>query len=263
MLVRKTDVVPVECVVRGYLAGSGWKEYRRTGAVCGIALPAGLREGEQLPEPIFTPATKAETGHDENISFEHMAAAVGGDTARGFANDAAWTSTAGRPSTPAAGDHHRRHEVRVGPAAVGRADPDRRGADARQFPLLAGRRLPARAAGRRRSTSSSSATGWKRRAGTRTARRRSCRADVVEKTRQKYLEAVRAADGLAARVIVTSSRTGRAGPSAGRPGTCRPRRSCPPPRQAALRRYSGRGCASAARASAARTGTTKSGSWPR
>jgi len=81
MVVRKTDVVPVECVVRGYLAGSGWKDYRRTGAVCGVALPARLREGDVLPEPIFTPATKAETGHDENIAFEQMAAAVGQDTA--------------------------------------------------------------------------------------------------------------------------------------------------------------------------------------
>jgi phosphoribosylaminoimidazole-succinocarboxamide synthase len=81
MLVRKTDVVPVECVVRGYLAGSGWKDYRRTGAVCGVPLPAGLKEGEVLPEPIFTPATKAETGHDENISFDEMAGAIGRDTA--------------------------------------------------------------------------------------------------------------------------------------------------------------------------------------
>ena len=80
MLVRKTNVVPVECVVRGYLAGSGWKDYRRTGAVCGNPLPAGLRECDALPEPIFTPATKAETGHDENISFDQMIAAVGRET---------------------------------------------------------------------------------------------------------------------------------------------------------------------------------------
>lgn len=77
MLVRKADVVPFECVVRGYLAGSGWKEYRRHQTVCGLRLPAGLRECEQLPEPIFTPATKAESGHDENVSFERMAQAVG------------------------------------------------------------------------------------------------------------------------------------------------------------------------------------------
>jgi phosphoribosylaminoimidazole-succinocarboxamide synthase len=77
MLVRKADVVPFECVVRGYLAGSGWAEYRRTGKVCGVPLPPGLRESEQLPEPIFTPATKAEAGHDENVSFEVMADRVG------------------------------------------------------------------------------------------------------------------------------------------------------------------------------------------
>jgi phosphoribosylaminoimidazole-succinocarboxamide synthase len=73
MLVRRTEVVPIECVVRGYLAGSGWKEYRKQGTVCGLALPAGLREAEQLPEPIFTPATKEESGHDVNIAFEEMA----------------------------------------------------------------------------------------------------------------------------------------------------------------------------------------------
>ncbi|MBX7104873.1 MAG: phosphoribosylaminoimidazolesuccinocarboxamide synthase [Gemmataceae bacterium] len=80
-LVRKTQVVPFECVVRGYLAGSGWKEYRAGGTVCGVILPAGLRESERLPAPIFTPATKAEQGHDENVSFEVMARAVGDATA--------------------------------------------------------------------------------------------------------------------------------------------------------------------------------------
>jgi len=81
MLVRKTGVVPVECVVRGYLAGSGWKEYRSDGTVCGIPLPPGHRQSEQLPEPIFTPATKEESGHDENISFERMADITGSDVA--------------------------------------------------------------------------------------------------------------------------------------------------------------------------------------
>ena len=82
MLVRKTEVVPVECVARGYLAGSGWKEYRSAGTVCGIPLPAGLQDASPLPEPIFTPATKAEQGlHDENIPFEKMIAAVGRETA--------------------------------------------------------------------------------------------------------------------------------------------------------------------------------------
>src|SRR5689334_3346802 len=78
MRVRKLDMYPVECVVRGYLSGSGWREYRDTGAVCGIELPAGLRESDRLPEPIFTPATKAELGdHDENIDFDRAAEIVG------------------------------------------------------------------------------------------------------------------------------------------------------------------------------------------
>ena len=77
MLVVKADMFPVECVVRGYLSGSGWKEYQKTGAVCGIQLPQGLKESDKLPEPIFTPATKATTGHDENISFHDMAKIVG------------------------------------------------------------------------------------------------------------------------------------------------------------------------------------------
>jgi phosphoribosylaminoimidazole-succinocarboxamide synthase len=77
MLVKKTQVVPIECVVRGYLSGSGWKEYRQHGTVCGLRLPGDLRESDRLAEPIFTPATKAESGHDENISLEVMADAVG------------------------------------------------------------------------------------------------------------------------------------------------------------------------------------------
>jgi phosphoribosylaminoimidazole-succinocarboxamide synthase len=78
MLVERLDMVPVECVVRGYITGSGWKDYRATGAVCGIELPGGLRESEQLPEPIFTPATKAEVGdHDENVDFDRAAEIVG------------------------------------------------------------------------------------------------------------------------------------------------------------------------------------------
>jgi phosphoribosylaminoimidazole-succinocarboxamide synthase len=77
MLCRKTQPAPIECVVRGYLVGSGWKDYQQTGAVCGIRLPAGLQLCEKLPEPIFTPATKAQTGHDENISFAQAAEMVG------------------------------------------------------------------------------------------------------------------------------------------------------------------------------------------
>ncbi len=81
MLCRKTRPLPIECVVRGYLAGSGWKDYRTSGKVCGVALPPGLRESDRLPAPIFTPSTKATTGHDENISFDEVVARVGGERA--------------------------------------------------------------------------------------------------------------------------------------------------------------------------------------
>jgi phosphoribosylaminoimidazole-succinocarboxamide synthase len=81
MLCRKARVFPVECVVRGYLAGSGWREYQSQGTVCGIRLPAGLRQCDRLPEPIFTPATKAETGHDENVSFERSKEIIGAEAA--------------------------------------------------------------------------------------------------------------------------------------------------------------------------------------
>lgn len=86
MVVTKTDVIPFECVVRGYLSGSGWKEYQDNGKVCGVALPSGLQQSSQLPEPIFTPATKAASGHDENISFETMKAKMAGVYPDGLAD---------------------------------------------------------------------------------------------------------------------------------------------------------------------------------
>jgi phosphoribosylaminoimidazole-succinocarboxamide synthase len=86
MLVRKTEVVPIECVVRGYLSGSGWKEYQETGRVCGISLPSGLKESSKLPAPVFTPATKAEIGeHDENITFDEVCKRVGPELAKQLA----------------------------------------------------------------------------------------------------------------------------------------------------------------------------------
>ena len=81
MIVRRAEMFPVECVARGYLSGSGWKDYVQTGAVCGVALPGGLRESEQLPVPLFTPAAKNHTGHDENITFDEVVRRVGGETA--------------------------------------------------------------------------------------------------------------------------------------------------------------------------------------
>ncbi len=81
MLVKKVTIFPIECVVRGYLAGSGWKDYKKTGAVCGHALPAGLRESDKLPQPLFTPSTKAAVGHDENIDLDGVAKRIGADAA--------------------------------------------------------------------------------------------------------------------------------------------------------------------------------------
>jgi phosphoribosylaminoimidazole-succinocarboxamide synthase len=82
MIVRKTNPLPVECVVRGYLSGSGWKDYLATGTLCGITLPPALRESDRLPTPIFTPSTKAAAGHDENISFEQVSSMIGEELAR-------------------------------------------------------------------------------------------------------------------------------------------------------------------------------------
>jgi len=103
MLVKRAQMVEIECVARGYLAGSGWKEYKAQGTVCGIPLPAGLRESDRLPEPIFTPSTKAQTGHDENISFETMCSMVGAElgarlrdlTLRIYSRAAAYAETKG------------------------------------------------------------------------------------------------------------------------------------------------------------------------
>ena len=173
MLVRKTEVVPIECVVRGYLAGSGWKEYQKTQSVCGIRLPAGLQESDRLPEPIFTPATKAESGHDINISFDQMVEVVGREVAEELRRRSMEVYRRGAEYARSRGHHHRRHQVRMGPARR-RADSDRRSADAGQLAVLAGRTLSARRCRRHRSTSSSCATGWKRPPGTRTARRPNC-----------------------------------------------------------------------------------------
>jgi phosphoribosylaminoimidazole-succinocarboxamide synthase len=82
MLVKRAKMVEIECVARGYISGSGWKEYKQQGTVCGIRLPAGLKESDKLPEPIFTPSTKAQSGHDENISFETVVSQIGEDLAR-------------------------------------------------------------------------------------------------------------------------------------------------------------------------------------
>ena len=172
---KRLQMLPIECVVRGYLSGSGWKSYRERGEVCGIPLPEGLAESDKLPEPIFTPTTKATEGHDEALTPR-----AGGRTRRAGAvrraepdlDPALQDRGRGRRGQ---GDHHRRHEVRAGCRRGGPDRPGRRDLHARLVALLAGRRVHARGARRRRSTSSSCATTPSRSAGTRHRPGPSCR----------------------------------------------------------------------------------------
>ena len=145
IIVRRLKALPIEAVVRGYLIGSGWKDYQQTGAVCGIALPAGLHQADRLPEPIFTPATKAELGaHDENIAYERVVALIG----RGLAEQVRATALAlvclRRRTRAGARHHHRRHEVRIRRRRGRTPDADRRSSDAGLVALLAGRHLSTR-----------------------------------------------------------------------------------------------------------------------
>ena len=142
-LAKKLKMFPVECVARGYLAGSGWKEYRERGTVCGIPLPQGLRESDRLPEPIFTPATKAETGHDENISFDQVVALVGGAHAEALRDRTLALYRRGQRPRRHPRHPDRRHQVRVRPGCGRLAHPGRRGADAGLLAVLAGRGLHA------------------------------------------------------------------------------------------------------------------------
>jgi phosphoribosylaminoimidazole-succinocarboxamide synthase len=173
-LVRKAEVVPVECVVRGYLAGSGWKEYAAGGSVCGIALPPGLRQADRLAGPVFTPATKEESGHDQNIPFEEMARRVGPGLAADLRQRSLEVYEKAEAYARARGILLADTKFEWGRLPGGEVilvdevlTPDSSGS---------GRRTATgRGATRRRSTSSTCATGWRRPAGARTARRRRCR----------------------------------------------------------------------------------------
>ncbi len=143
MIVRRTNPIPIECVARGYISGSGWKDYRATGKVCGIPLPAGLKESDKLPEPIFTPATKATSGHDENISFDEAAAQIGQPASRAPARYHSGSVSSRLGVRRRARHHHRRHEIRIRPRWR-RTHLDRRSLDSGFFALLARRFLRAR-----------------------------------------------------------------------------------------------------------------------
>ncbi len=173
MLTKRAEMLPVECIVRGYLSGSAWKEYARSGTMHGTRLPDGMQESDQLPEPVFTPSTKADEGHDENISFERRRRPHRRIAGRQGARRLGRALSPRRRVGAGAGHRHRRHQVRDGPGRR-RAGAVRRGADPRLVAVLARRRRDARrhpavvrqAAGarlpRRRST------------GTRRPRRRRC-----------------------------------------------------------------------------------------
>ena len=195
MLVRRTEPLPIECVARGYLSGSGWKDYQRSGAVCGIALPAGLRESSRLPEPIFTPATKADTRPRREHHRGGGRVAHRRRARRTPAASSRSSSTRAAPRHAEAGGHHRRrHEVRVRPLVrrrwvdrpgPRRDHPHRRGAHAR-LARGSGRRTSTRRADRSpASTSSSCATTSSRSAGTSSRPCPSLPDDVVERTREQ------------------------------------------------------------------------------
>ena len=143
--VRRLKMLPVECIVRGYITGSGWKDYQATGRVSGIELPEGLQESEQLPEPIYTPSTKAEEGHDEAIDFAETVKLVGSRGAGGAAARRLDRGLqGGRGARARARRDPRRHEVRVRARRGRRADAGRRGLHAGLLALLAGRLLRGR-----------------------------------------------------------------------------------------------------------------------
>ena len=133
MMCKKLNMLPVECIVRGYITGSGWASYQKDGTVCGITLPEGLKESDKLPEPIYTPSTKAEIGdHDENISYEQSIAHL----EKYFPGKGEELRTEPR-------HHHRRYEVRVRSGRERQHRARRRDAHTGQLPLLAGRRIRA------------------------------------------------------------------------------------------------------------------------
>ena len=143
LVVEQLEMMPVECVARGYLTGSGIIDYRATGRVCGIELPAGLTEASKFAEPLFTPASKAELGeHDENISFDAVVDLVGAERAAQLRDRDVGHLHPGRRARPEQGDHPRRHQVRVRGRRERRTGAGRRGVDPRLVAVLAGRRLP-------------------------------------------------------------------------------------------------------------------------
>ena len=191
-------MLPIECVVRGYLAGSGWKDYLRDAArSAGTACRDGLRESERLPEPIFTPATKAQTGHDENIDRAAAVELVGEERFDEVERLALELYRFASEHARERGIILADTKLEFGLDDDGRLVLARRGVHARLVALLAGRRVRARRTRSRRSTSSSCATTASRSAGTRPTRARSCRTTSSTGTRARYVEAFERLTGIA------------------------------------------------------------------
>ena len=188
-------MLPIECVVRGYLAGSGWKDYQATGEVCGHRLPAGMQESERLPEPIFTPATKAEEGHDENIDRERAAELVGAENLA-EAERLRSRSTASPPTGRASGGSSSptRSSSSASTRTAGSCSATRCARPTRRASGPPTSTRPAAAS--RRSTSSSCATTASRSAGTRRAPGPELPDDVVAGTRARYVEAFELLTGI-------------------------------------------------------------------
>ena len=146
MLCRRTTVFPIECVIRGYLSGSAWKEYAAHGTLAGERLAPGLLESAKLEPAIFSPATKAETGHDENITVARMREIVGDEVTDTLERMTRAVYTLGEKHQPRSRHHHRRHQIRIRPGSRRPHHPDRRGDDPRQFAVLGGGCLQARPA---------------------------------------------------------------------------------------------------------------------
>ncbi len=166
MVVQRLTMLPIECVVRGYLVGSGWKDYQATGTVCGHALPAGMQEAEKLPKPIFTPATKATDGHDINIDKAAGKILVGDDRFDELERISIELYEAASEYAADPGHHHRRHQVRVRPRQHQPGGAGRRGTHARLVTLLAGRHLQARQLPAVVRQAVRARTGWRRSTGT-------------------------------------------------------------------------------------------------
>jgi phosphoribosylaminoimidazole-succinocarboxamide synthase len=195
MIVRRLTALPVEAVVRGYLIGSGWKDYQRTGEVCGIALPAGLELADRLPTPIFTPSTKAERGqHDENVGFAHIEALIGAARAAQVRDAAVALYAFAAELALRRGIIIADTKFEFGVDDAGTLTFDRRGADTGFIALLAGRYLPPRDQPAVVRQAVRARLSRNARLGQAPAPRRTCRR-VIRRTSEKYQEALRRLTG--------------------------------------------------------------------